>query len=95
VRLMLRDRERLMAAPARLADRLSASEPARLAMFGGCAIGRSGLILGSDRSDLGTELQRVAGSGVPWLALNGYGVLCPSGGRSEMHNHAMTLTVLR
>jgi hypothetical protein len=95
LRLMLRDRERLMAAPARLADRLSAGAPARLAMFGGCAIGRSGLLLGADRSELGTELQRVTGAGVPWLALNGYGVLGPRGGRNELHNHAMTLTVLR
>jgi hypothetical protein len=95
VRLMLRDRDRLLAAPGRLGNRLAAGAPAHFAMFGGCAMGRAGLLLGDDRLELGAELQRVAGSGVPWLALNGYGVLSPVEGRSEIHNQSMALTVLR
>ena len=95
VRLMLRDRDRLLAAPARLGSRLAASAPAHFALFGSCALGRGGLLLGDDRSELGAELQRVAGTGVPWLALNGYGVLGPLAGKNEIHSQALSMTVLR
>ena len=53
------------------------------------------LELGAELRAIVAELQRVAGSGVPWLALNGYGVLSPVEGRSEIHNQSMALTVLR
>jgi hypothetical protein len=95
VRFVLRDRDRLMAAPGRLGARVSPGAPPHFALYGGCAVARSGLVLGDDRMDLATELQRVATANVPWLALNGYGVFCPSGQRDELHGHSMALTVLR
>jgi hypothetical protein len=95
VRLVLRDRDRLLAAPGRLGDRLAPLGQAHFAMFGACAIGRSGLALGDDRVELATELQRVASPSVPWLALNTYGVFCPNKRRNDLHSQSMALTVLK